>query len=59
MKQVNEDRRHEIEAALVRIMKSRKEMIHNNLIVEVVYLFFYVFLYFCLILCKFLNALLL
>jgi len=35
-KKVNEDRRHEIEAALVRIMKSRKEMIHNNLIVEVV-----------------------
>merc|ERR1719495_1982913 len=36
LKKVNEDRRHEIEAALVRIMKSRKEMIHNNLIVEVV-----------------------
>ena len=41
MEQVNEDRRHEIEAALVRIMKSRKEMIHNNLIVEVVFLFLY------------------
>ena len=48
MTQVNEDRRHEIEAALVRIMKSRKEMIHNNLIVEVIKLFLST--YFCLLL---------
>lgn len=32
---VQEDRRHEIEAAIVRIMKSRKEMPHNLLIAEV------------------------
>uniref|UniRef100_H2ZJ76 Cullin family profile domain-containing protein n=1 Tax=Ciona savignyi TaxID=51511 RepID=H2ZJ76_CIOSA len=32
---VQEDRRHEIEAAIVRIMKSRKEMQHNLLIAEV------------------------
>ena len=32
---VQEDRRHEIEAAIVRIMKSRKEMAHNLLIAEV------------------------
>ena len=33
---VQEDRRHEIEAAIVRIMKSRKEMQHNLLIAEVI-----------------------
>lgn len=33
---VQEDRRHEIEAAIVRIMKSRKEMVHALLIAEVV-----------------------
>lgn len=32
---VDEDRRHEIEAAIVRIMKSRKEMQHNLLVAEV------------------------
>jgi len=33
---VQEDRRHEIEAAIVRIMKSRKKMQHNLLVAEVV-----------------------
>ena len=36
---VDEDRRHEIEAAIVRIMKSRKEMQHNLLVAEVNLLF--------------------
>ena len=35
---VDEDRKHEIEAAIVRIMKARKRMIHSNLVLEV---FFY------------------
>jgi len=33
---VQEDRRHEIEAAVVRIMKSRKELPHNLLFAEIV-----------------------
>ncbi|XP_060844607.1 cullin-3-like [Rhopalosiphum padi] len=33
---VDEDRKHEIEAAIVRVMKSRKKMIHNALVLEVV-----------------------
>lgn len=33
---VDEDRRHEIEAAIVRIMKSRKTLQHNNLVSEVI-----------------------
>ncbi|XP_022170052.1 cullin-3 isoform X1 [Myzus persicae] len=33
---VDEDRKHEIEAAIVRVMKSRKKMIHNSLVLEVV-----------------------
>jgi len=33
---VDEDRRHEIEAAIVRIMKSRKSLQHNNLVSEVI-----------------------
>ena len=32
---VEEDRRHMVEAAIVRIMKARKTMIHNDLIAEV------------------------
>jgi len=32
---VDEDRKHQIEAAVVRIMKSRKQMEHSNLISEV------------------------
>lgn len=32
---VDEDRKHEIEAAIVRIMKARKQMSHSNLITEV------------------------
>lgn len=32
---VEEDRKHEVEAALVRIMKSRKKLTHNTLIMEV------------------------
>ena len=35
-RKVDEDRKHEIEACIVRIMKSRKQMIHNQLVTEVV-----------------------
>ncbi|KAF0770731.1 cullin-3-like [Aphis craccivora] len=33
---VDEDRKHEIEAAIVRVMKSRKKMNHNALVLEVI-----------------------
>lgn len=32
---VDDDRKHEIEAAIVRIMKARKKMQHNHLVTEV------------------------
>jgi len=32
---VDEDRKHEIEAAIVRIMKARRRMNHSNLVSEV------------------------
>jgi cullin 3 len=35
-RKVDEDRKHEIEACVVRIMKSRKQLNHNQLVTEVV-----------------------
>ena len=32
---MDEDRKHEIEAAIVRIMKARRRMNHSNLVSEV------------------------
>lgn len=40
---VDEDRKHEIEAAIVRVMKARKRLAHNLLITEVQYLFWFFF----------------
>ena len=36
MEKVDETRKHQVEAAIVRIMKSRKKMDHNNLVAEVI-----------------------
>lgn len=36
MEKVDEARKHQVEACIVRIMKSRKKMDHNNLVAEVV-----------------------
>ncbi|CAJ0609508.1 unnamed protein product [Cylicocyclus nassatus] len=33
--EVEDDRKHEVEAAIVRVMKSRKSLTHNNLVTEV------------------------
>uniref|UniRef100_A0A915CPN1 Cullin family profile domain-containing protein n=1 Tax=Ditylenchus dipsaci TaxID=166011 RepID=A0A915CPN1_9BILA len=32
---VDDDRKHEIEAAIVRVMKARKQLVHNDLVTEV------------------------
>uniref|UniRef100_A0A183C2E5 CULLIN_2 domain-containing protein n=1 Tax=Globodera pallida TaxID=36090 RepID=A0A183C2E5_GLOPA len=32
---VDDDRKHEIEAAIVRVMKARKKLLHNDLVTEV------------------------
>lgn len=32
---MDDDRKHEIEAAIVRVMKARKKLIHNDLVTEV------------------------
>ncbi|KAK0404401.1 hypothetical protein QR680_017439 [Steinernema hermaphroditum] len=34
-KKVDDDRKHEVEAAIVRVMKARKKLLHNQLITEV------------------------
>ncbi|VDK75401.1 unnamed protein product [Cylicostephanus goldi] len=34
-RKVEDDRKHEVEAAIVRVMKSRKLLSHNNLVTEV------------------------
>lgn len=49
-KKVDDDRKHEIEAAIVRIMKSRKKMQHNVLVAEVTLNNFFFFFLFSLIL---------
>lgn len=33
---MDDDRKHEVEAAIVRIMKSRKHLLHNDLVTEVI-----------------------
>ena len=32
---MDDDRKHEIEAAIVRVMKARKRLLHNDLVTEV------------------------
>lgn len=43
---MDDDRKHEIEAAIVRIMKSRKKMQHNVLVAEVQRSLFYLIAHF-------------
>jgi len=45
-KKVDEDRKHEIEACIVRIMKSREQLNHNQLVSEVELISFFILISF-------------